>query len=91
MKSRLLRPTPEEDAAIARGIERDPDAAPDLSSPAPGLVRRVGRPSKQDPKISVTLRLDRDVVESFRATGPGWQTRVNAALREVAGIAGRKG
>ncbi|MGO9744563.1 MAG: BrnA antitoxin family protein [Roseiarcus sp.] len=91
MKSRLLRPTPEEDEAIARGVARDPDAAPDLSSATPSIVRRVGRPSKQDPKISVTLRLDRDVVERFRSTGPGWQTRINAALREVAGIAGRKG
>ena len=83
MKSRLLRPTSEEDAEIARGIERDPDAAPDLSEPVPGIVRKVGRPAKPDAKISVTLRLDHDVVERFKASGPGWQTRINAALREA--------
>jgi len=35
-------------------------------------------------KAQVTLRLDRDVVDKFRATGRGWQTRINAALRKAA-------
>jgi uncharacterized protein (DUF4415 family) len=35
--------------------------------------------------VSVTLRLDRDVVERFRATGTGWQTRINAALKKSIG------
>lgn len=34
-------------------------------------------------KIQVTLRLDRDVVERFRATGSGWQTRINEALKKA--------
>ncbi len=83
MRNKLHHPSPEEDEAIARGIAGDPDSAPDMSMERPGIVRRVGRPSKLDPKISVTLRLDRGVVEEFRKTGPGWQTRVNAALREA--------
>jgi uncharacterized protein (DUF4415 family) len=33
--------------------------------------------------VPVTLRLDRDIVEAFKARGPGWQTRMNAALREA--------
>jgi uncharacterized protein (DUF4415 family) len=33
----------------------------------------------------VSLRLDRDVLEHFQAEGPGWQDRINAALRKVAG------
>ncbi len=33
----------------------------------------------------VSLRLDRDVLEHFQAQGPGWQERINAALRAVAG------
>ena len=82
MKGKLERPSPREDAEIARGIAADPDAAPDLSRPVPGIVRRIGRPPKADPKISVTLRLDRDVVERFRSKGPGWQTRINAALKK---------
>jgi uncharacterized protein (DUF4415 family) len=51
------------------------------------LVRR-GRPpkAKEDLKVSTTLRLDPDVVEHFKAAGPGWQTRINDALRKAAGI-----
>jgi uncharacterized protein (DUF4415 family) len=85
MNSRLLLPTADEEAAIAGGIANDPDAAPDLSEPVPGIVRRPGRPIKPDPKISVTLRIDRDVLERFKATGAGWQTRINAALRRAVG------
>lgn len=43
---------------------------------------------KPDPnaKQLLTLRLDPDVIASFRATGEGWQTRMNEALRKAAGI-----
>lgn len=43
--------------------------------------RRRGRPAGGD-KESTTIRLDRDILNTFRAAGPGWQTRINAALRE---------
>ena len=43
--------------------------------------RRVGRPPSQNPKVAVNLRLDRDVLDAWKATGPGWQTRINDALR----------
>jgi len=36
-------------------------------------------------KETVTLRIDRDVLDHFQADGPGWQDRINAALRKVAG------
>jgi len=42
--------------------------------------RTRGRPAKAARKIRVAVRLDPDVVEHFRATGPGWQTRINDAL-----------
>lgn len=42
---------------------------------------RVGRPRGSGKKELVTLRLDRDVLDRFRAGGPGWQTRLNDALR----------
>ncbi|HLY47301.1 MAG TPA: BrnA antitoxin family protein [Stellaceae bacterium] len=46
------------------------------------LIRRGrGRPPLEAPKKLVSLRLDRDVIEEFRAGGPGWQSRINAALR----------
>jgi uncharacterized protein (DUF4415 family) len=37
-------------------------------------------------KETVSLRLDRDVLDAFQADGPGWQDRINAALRKVAGL-----
>ena len=50
------------------------------------LVRpaKLGRPKKAAPKRAVNIRLDPDVLAHFRATGPGWQSRINAALRKVA-------
>lgn len=36
-------------------------------------------------KEQVTLRIDQDVLEHFRAEGPGWQDRINEALRKAAG------
>ncbi|GGC76559.1 BrnA antitoxin family protein [Chelatococcus reniformis] len=65
----------------------DPDDAPDLSAPewqakvAAAPVKR-GRPIAENPKRQVTLRLDADVLDGLRATGAGWQTRVNTAIRE---------
>ncbi len=65
----------------------DPDAAPDLSGDgwpekfAKAAVRR-GRPPSANPKASTTIRLSRDVIDHFKAGGRGWQTRIDAALRE---------
>ncbi len=46
-----------------------------------GVVRR-GRPAGSGNKVSTTVRFDADVLEAFRAAGPGWQTRMNAVLRD---------
>jgi uncharacterized protein (DUF4415 family) len=47
--------------------------------------RKVGErgPQKAPVKQQVTLRLDRDVLDKYRATGAGWQSRINAALRKA--------
>jgi uncharacterized protein (DUF4415 family) len=45
------------------------------------LRRGRGRPAKPDRKVNQTLRLDPDVLEHFKRQGPGWQARMNAALR----------
>ena len=37
-------------------------------------------------KEQVTLRIDRDVLDHFQEDGPGWQERINAALRKAAGL-----
>lgn len=51
-----------------------------------GVPVRRGRPLVDRPKQQVTLRLDADVLEKFRTSGPGWQGRINAALRKAAGV-----
>jgi uncharacterized protein (DUF4415 family) len=50
------------------------------------LPRRRGQrgPQREPAKQLVSLRIDRDVVARFRATGNGWQTRVNEALKQAA-------
>ncbi|MBQ31978.1 MAG: hypothetical protein CL923_05410 [Deltaproteobacteria bacterium] len=54
-----------------------------LVSATPRLVKRGkrGRPPKVQPKVSTTVRFDAEVLEYFRATGKGWQTRMNEVLR----------
>jgi uncharacterized protein (DUF4415 family) len=75
---------PEWDAeAFARAEIRDGGK---LIRPASGTLTRRGRPPSEDSKRQVTLRLDRAVVERFRADGPGWQSRMNAALRKAVGL-----
>jgi uncharacterized protein (DUF4415 family) len=46
------------------------------------LIKKPGRPLGCGIKESKTVRFDRDVLDAFRATGKGWQTRMNQALRE---------
>lgn len=74
--------TDEEDARIRAAAEADPDAQPIEEI----LRRKAGRPPQAQTKRSVHLRLDEDVVKHFQAGGKGWQTRVNTALRKVAGL-----
>jgi uncharacterized protein (DUF4415 family) len=42
-------------------------------------------PSLPGAKEMISLRIDRDVLDHFQADGPGWQERINAALRKAAG------
>jgi uncharacterized protein (DUF4415 family) len=48
-----------------------------------GKVRKRGRPKSLAPRPAISLRLDAKVVEHLRASGPGWQTRVNDALAKL--------
>lgn len=70
----------------------DPDDVPELTDEwfqradlmrGEHVVRR-GRPPLERPKEAVTLRIDADVLDYFRDDGPGWQTRINEALRKAA-------
>lgn len=60
-----------------------------VHTPEAIAVRRRGRPRgsvQAVKKRSTTIRFDADVLEALRATGPGWQTRINAAAREWLGL-----
>jgi len=45
-------------------------------------LRRTRGKNKKPTKEQVAIRFDRDVLDGFQAGGPGWQTRMNAALKE---------
>lgn len=84
----------EDDKAITEAALADPDARPldeerlagmrpASAAVAADIKRRLrGQPRLQAPKRLVSLRLDPDMVARFRATGPGWQLRINEVLRE---------
>ena len=83
LKAGTILPTPEQDAAITSAAMLDPDATPftDMEwAQVKPLVRR-GRPLGRGTKTQVPLRPDAEVVEKFRASGDGWQTRINEALK----------
>jgi uncharacterized protein (DUF4415 family) len=44
-----------------------------------------GRPPLARPKRAVSIRLDQDVIDKFKASGPGWQSRINEVLKQSAG------
>lgn len=46
------------------------------------VLPKRGRPPKKNPKKSTTIRLDPEVLQFFRELGPGWQTEINAVLKE---------
>ena len=71
----------------------DPDDAPEWTQDmfdraeiriGDKVIRR-GRPPGSSKRL-VSLRLDKAVLDAFRATGPGWQSRINQALRKAAGL-----
>jgi uncharacterized protein (DUF4415 family) len=51
---------------------------------AESIRRSRGRPAVESPKRQISLRLDPDVIDAFKATGKGWQGRINDALRKAA-------
>ena len=68
----------EEDFARGRKFEGEK-----LAVVVQKLIRERGRPKKDEPKQSIKLRLDADVLKSYRGTGAGWQSRSNADLRKA--------
>ncbi len=70
-----------EDFARATAVEDLPAAERKMIYAAFPKTQRRGRgPSKKPRKLLVSLRLDQEIVEAYRATGDGWQGRINADL-----------
>ena len=96
LKPTDVPPTSKEDAAIRAGIAADPDTREltdgdsdrmdAVSKLTPHIVERVVRhrgTQRMPTKERITIRLDADIAAHFRATGKGWQTRLNAILRRA--------
>ena len=85
-------------ARIQAGIAADTDnpewtakdfrRAKPVAKTFPGLAKsqRVRAPQKEPTKIAVSLRLTREVVERFKSKGPGWQARMDEALKKAVGL-----
>lgn len=78
----LELPSPEEDAQITAAALSDPDNLPLTDAELSQFKRGRGRPQGSGKKEQVTIRIDAEILEQFRATGNGWQTRINDALRD---------
>jgi uncharacterized protein (DUF4415 family) len=76
-------PDDAEEQAINNGIAQDADTL-EVSDAQFAQMRpvKLGRPFAQQTKERITIRLSADVLAAFRATGTGWQTRVDAALKD---------
>ncbi len=81
----IVPPTPEEDVAIVAAARSDPDAQPltdeQLAAMVP-LRSLRGRPKSDSRKLLVSVRYSPEVVSFFKATGEGWQSRMDSVLRE---------
>ena len=90
----MIRRKPDE-AEIQAIIASDPDApeatdeqiaaARPCAEAYPALAKKMrraaGRPKLDEPKVPVSIRLDAEVLRKWKATGPGWQSRINAVLK----------
>ncbi|WP_407160302.1 BrnA antitoxin family protein [Bradyrhizobium sp. STM 3557] len=73
-RPRTLNDARTEAEAAFKKVTTKPVEAPPKQVAVPGV------------KEQVTLRIDQDVLEHFQSDGPGWQDRINAALRKAAGL-----
>ncbi len=85
-----LRPLTDEDGEVGELTAEDFKGMRPLSEIDPGLIeavaeyrRKRGRPKAETTKIHIGFRLAADVVESVKASGPGYNARVEQALREA--------
>ena len=63
------------------GYEELPELTDDML--ARGKVNKGGRPRSENPKKLISIRLPENIIQRWRATGPGWQTRMAERLSRV--------
>ena len=80
-RSKIQMPTLAEDRRIRAAAKGDPDAQPLSGKQLKTMVPLRGRPRSDNPKLLVSVRYSREVVEYFESTGAGWQTRMDSVLR----------
>lgn len=78
---KVYMPTPEEGAEITAAALSDPDAQPLTDEDLVVVARKLGRPPAEVTKELISIRLSPKVLEEFRASGDGWQTRIDAVLQ----------
>lgn len=62
------------------------EVLPQLAASIDRAIAARGRPRAEETKTPVTIRLDPDIVDHYKATGKGWQSRLNDDLRKVTGL-----
>lgn len=79
-----MRAVPKSSGYTWDGISEDdrPLTSEELQAGLVAALKKRGRPLGSGTKEQVAIRLDRDVLAAFRTAGPGWQTRMNDALRD---------
>jgi uncharacterized protein (DUF4415 family) len=81
----IRMPSAAEDRAINAAAKTDPDALPltptQLKAMVPIRALR-GRPKSDNKKLLVSVRYSQEVVEYFKSTGEGWQSRMDSVLRQ---------
>ena len=93
-KRTFILPTSEENRKIVAAAKKDPDAQPLTAKQLKAMVplKSVrGRPPVMNKKQLVSVRYSAEVLAYFRATGEGWQSRMDSVLREYVEKQTRKG
>jgi uncharacterized protein (DUF4415 family) len=80
-KPSIRMPTSQEDRAIRKAANADPDAQPLSAAQLSAMVPLRGRPKSATRKTLVSVRYSPEVLEFFRSTGEGWQSRMDVVLR----------
>jgi uncharacterized protein (DUF4415 family) len=81
----IVMPTERENKIISAAAKADPDAQPLTPKQLKGMIplRALrGRPKLSNPKQLVSVRYSQEVLDFFKATGEGWQSRMDGVLRQ---------